>query len=120
MTAAWFELSNIHASEGKLEPALEECKRALSLEPQQPAFYICLGKVLSRMNRPAGAIEQYRKALQIRPDYVDAHLNLAAEFFRTGRNAEAAGELGEVLRIDPGNKTARESLDSLHNESLGH
>ena len=91
MTAAWFELkSNIHmAARKNMNLRWRNADAASSLEPDQPVFYACLGKLLSRMNRPAAALEQFRKAIQIRPDYADGHFVLARELVSQGQTAGA-------------------------------
>jgi Flp pilus assembly protein TadD len=110
MALAWIELSNIHTSEGRLEAALQECDRALALEPEQAGLYVCKGTILSRMNRADAAIQQFHRAIQIRSDDPQAHLLLAQELSNAGQTTEAAREFREVLRLDPGNQTARQGL----------
>jgi tetratricopeptide (TPR) repeat protein len=108
--SAWFELSNIHASQGKLPNALGECERARRLEPDEPVFYVCLGRLQSRANNHAAAIDEYRKSIQLRPDYFDGHLALGEELSATGQNDGAEREISEALRLRPDSARAHLAL----------
>jgi tetratricopeptide (TPR) repeat protein len=113
MAAAWYELSNIDASQGRFDSALKEVDRAARLEPAQGVFYACAGKLLSKMNRHQDAIAHYRQAIEVQPDYVDGHLSLGAELAANGKIADAKNEFLAVLRLDPANKTARACLGQM-------
>jgi tetratricopeptide (TPR) repeat protein len=111
--AAWYELSNIDASQGKFELALQEVDRAARLEPAQGVFDACAGKLLVKMNRHQDALARFRQAIEVQPDYVDGHVSLAAALADDGKMAEAKTEFQAVLRLDPANKTARARLDKM-------
>jgi tetratricopeptide (TPR) repeat protein len=113
MAAAWYELSNIDASQGRFDSALKEIDRAARLEPAQGAFDVCAGKLLSNMNRRQEALARYRQAVEVQPDYLDGHVSLGAELASEGRTAEAKSEFLAVLRLDPANKTARSHLGQM-------
>ena len=111
MAAAWYELSNIDASQGQFDAALEEVNRAAQLEPAQGAFQVCAGKLLSRMNRHQDAIARYHQSIEVQPDFLEGHVSLAAELATDGKMVEAKNEFQAVLRLDPANKTARAWLE---------
>jgi tetratricopeptide (TPR) repeat protein len=110
MAAAWFELSNIDASQGQFDSALKEVDHAAQLEPAQGVFQACAGKLLAKMNRHQDAIARYRQAIDVQPDYVDGHLSLGTELAADGKMADAKNEFLAALRLDPANKTARAYL----------
>jgi tetratricopeptide (TPR) repeat protein len=114
MAAAWYELSNIDASQGRLDSALNEVDRAAKLEPAQGVFYACAGKLLAKMNRHEDAISRYRQSIAAQPDYVDGHLSLGAALAADGKLAAARDEFLAVLRLDPANKAARGYLSQLN------
>jgi tetratricopeptide (TPR) repeat protein len=92
MAAAWYELSNIDASQGRFDSALKEVDRAARLEPAQGVFHACAGKLLSKMNRHQDAIARYRQAIEVQPDYLDGHISLGAELAADGKIADAKKE----------------------------
>jgi tetratricopeptide (TPR) repeat protein len=110
MAAAWYELSNIDASQSRFDSALQEVDRAAQLEPAQGVFRACAGKLLSKMNRHQDAIARFRQAVAVQPDYLDGHISLGAELAADGKSADAKNEFLAVLRLDPANKTARAYL----------
>jgi tetratricopeptide (TPR) repeat protein len=111
MAAAWYELSNVDASQGRFDSALTEVEHASRLEPAQGVFYACEGKLLSKMNRRQDAIARYRQSVEAQPEYVDGYVSLGTELAADGKTAEAKEEFLTVLRLDPGNKAARAYLD---------
>jgi predicted Zn-dependent protease len=113
MAAAWYELSNIDASQGQFDSALKEVDRAARLEPAQGVFQACAGKLLAKMNRRPVALARYRQAVEVQPDYVDGHISLGAELAADGKAADAKNEFQAVLRLDPANKTARAYLGQM-------
>jgi tetratricopeptide (TPR) repeat protein len=113
MAPAWYELSNVDASQGQFDLALKEVDRAAQLEPAQGVFPVCAGKLLSRMKRPQDAIARYRQAIEVQPDYLEGHVSLASELAANGKMADAKNEFQAVLRLDPANKTAHAWLDRI-------
>jgi len=113
MAAAWYELSNIDASQGRFEPALTEVDRASKLEPAQGVFHVCAGKLLSRMNRRHDAAARFRKSIEVQPDYVDGHVFLGVELAADGKVADAKNEFLTALHLDPANKAARGYLGQI-------
>jgi tetratricopeptide (TPR) repeat protein len=114
MAAAWYELSNIDASQGQLDSALKEVDRAARLEPAQGVFYACAGKLLAKMNRRQDAIAHYRQSIAVQPDYLDGHISLGAALAADGKIADAKNEFLDALRLDPGNKAARAYLGQMN------
>jgi tetratricopeptide (TPR) repeat protein len=110
MAPAWFELSNIDASQGKLERALGEIDCARQRQPHQPAYYACMGKLLSRMNRHADALERYRQALRVDTNYWDGRIALGEELAAAGNLAEAQGEFEAAIKLRPDSARAHLEL----------
>ena len=53
------------------------------------------------------------EALRLRPGYVNARNNLGLTLAGLGRTDEAMQQFAEVLKLDPGNKQARQMMDQL-------
>lgn len=101
MAPAWFELSNIDASEGKLELALQEIDCARQRQPHQPAYYACKGRLLSRLNRHAEAVQRYRQALEVDSNYWDGRIALGEELAAAGSLPAAQIEFETGVRLRP-------------------
>jgi len=110
MAQAWFELSNIDASQGNLPSAVEELERARRLQPRQPVFYACLGKLLSRMSRHDDALKSFRQALEVDSNYWDGHLALGDELAAVGRLPEAQIQFETCIKQRPDSAPAHVKL----------
>ena len=110
MAPAWFELSNIAASEGDFDHALQNVQRASQLQPHRPIYYACIGKLLSRMNRHADAAEKYRQAVRVDPDYWDGHMALGAELAGMENWPAAQTEFETGVRLRPASVPAHLAL----------
>jgi tetratricopeptide (TPR) repeat protein len=106
MTVAWFEMSNIDASQGKYDASLGECENAVKLEPGQPVLWACLGRILSKMNRHTEAIEKYRQSILINSNYFDGRLALAEELTVAGQTRQATNEFIAAIKLQPASAQA--------------
>ena len=113
--------------EGRIEAAAEEFREAISMDPDYPDYYACLGRVLIENAREsaavagnlgretcAEAIRHLRFALRLDPYCLDALLNLGVALTMDGSGRtldEGIGMLSTVLQADPFNNEARSSLD---------
>ncbi|MSP60028.1 MAG: tetratricopeptide repeat protein [Myxococcales bacterium] len=91
------------------DKAIDEFRKAIELQPGQPAFYNNLGFALYKRGRDLEAIEAYRKGLQQDPTVRRMRNNLGfaygrlghwnhakREFYRAGSKGEAENNLGHV------------------------
>lgn len=60
------------------EKALPILKKALSIDPEQPAIHCNLGLAYKSLSDPTSAEKYFRKALDINPDFFEALTNLAS------------------------------------------
>jgi tetratricopeptide (TPR) repeat protein len=91
--------------------AIEEYRRALEINPAYVSAHSNLGSALASQGRMDAATIEFREAARLSPDNPAVRLNLALALLRGSRSsAEAASELREVLRLQPGNQTARQIL----------
>ena len=114
--------------EGCIEAAEEEFREAISLDPEYPDYYACLGRVLlgrgKNSPRAGGAmgnvtlteaIRHLRSALRLDSNCHDARLNLGMALATKGTGRaldEGITMLSSVLQVDPFNDVARSCLDS--------
>jgi tetratricopeptide (TPR) repeat protein len=113
--------------EGRIGAAAEEFRVAISMDPEYPDYYACLGRVLLEIGKNpalvagaigretfAEAIRHLRSALRLDPDCTDARLNLGRALTMDGSGRaldEGISMLSSVLQADPFNDEARSCLD---------
>jgi Tfp pilus assembly protein PilF len=66
----------------------------------------------------AEATSEFEDVIRRWPNHIQAHLGFGQFLVQQGLRDRAMQQFQEVLRLDPGNETARQSLDSLQNESI--
>jgi tetratricopeptide (TPR) repeat protein len=79
--------------QGRLEQAIAEYRKALQLNPNDPAFYYSLGNVLRETEHLDEAIAAYHKAIELDPNCANAYCNLGFALQRRGQFAEALASL---------------------------
>lgn len=72
-----------------------------------------LGVGFAALGEPAVARKAFERALEFAPGSVHPHLGLAVAHVMAGDEAAAVRAYEEVLRLDPGNRIARRSLEWL-------
>lgn len=71
------------------DEALEWCRRAVALWPQDVRYAYTLGYYLSARQRPGEAIEVLEAALRLQPDFPDVYHLLGSLYVRMGRRDDA-------------------------------
>lgn len=119
--SAHFLLGSLWFSKGIVDPALEEWRRAESLNPKIPSLQASLGRALLEVKKqPAQAISEFQRGLQAEPGNAALYLGLDQAMRETGRSASQRADMMKAFP-DPANMSAdlvRALVDAL-NES-GH
>lgn len=102
-----------HLDLGRHDRALRDFDRALALEPRLADAALQRGLIHYREKRHDAAVVDLRRALQDGANAAAVHHGLALVHLARGNHAAAIEELQEVLRHDPGNKSARALLERL-------
>lgn len=104
--------------EGKMAEAIPHLRIAAKLEPDAPDMRFNLGLALSTEGKSqamAGRMTEaealLREAVGAQPDNAEAHGNLGNVLLMQERATEAIREYEEVLRLKPGDKSARENIE---------
>jgi len=91
-----------------LQPAIEEYKQAVDLDPKYATAYAKLGVAycrLAALQHDPGALDLARRncetALNLNPNEVDSHAAMAWVLQHTGDNQGALKEFGRALSLDP-------------------
>jgi tetratricopeptide (TPR) repeat protein len=94
-------LALIDMTEGKFSDAINDCRRALTSNPDSAEIYNNLGAAYRGLGETEKAKQAFDRALKINYFYVEPRLNLAGMAEKEGRLADAAGLYAENLKIDP-------------------
>ncbi len=104
-----------YSQQGQPVEAIEECKRAIEVDPDFGNPYNDIGAYLIEMGRLEEAIPWLQKALRA-PRYQPRHfphINLARVYMMQGRLEQAMAALKEALQIEPRNPSAQRELKRL-------
>ena len=97
-------------SDGRLDEAIAEYRRAIHLKPDWAPAHYNLGNALREAGRPAEAVAEFRQALALQPDYPRARLSLGATLLSAGRAREALEHLRPAVAAMPDSSEAHRAL----------
>lgn len=72
-----------------LKEALESCKKAISINPDDVEAYLRLGDVYCQIGFNYEAINAYKQAISLKPDFIKAYFQLSVAYRKQGRDEEA-------------------------------
>jgi protein O-GlcNAc transferase len=87
--------------QGRLQDALSQFDRLLSLEPNHIAAITERSTVLLALEQYDAAAAGLEKAIALDPGYAEAHLNRGMLYGRLKRHDQAIGSFDRALRLDP-------------------
>ncbi len=100
--------------QGQYEKAIEECKRAIAVDPDFGNPYNDIGAYLINLGRPDEAIPWLEKATQAGryEAYHYPHCNLGRIYLAKGMLKKAVEEFEKALAIEPNYTFARQALEA--------
>jgi Tfp pilus assembly protein PilF len=104
-----------YSYQGRVEAAIDECKKAIAVDPSFGNPYNDIGSYLMKLGDLEGAAEWLEKAKRA-PRYEPRHfpfMNLARLFASTGQLARAIEELEGALRERPHEPTCVHMIEEL-------
>jgi Tfp pilus assembly protein PilF len=106
---------------GRYDDAIEECKRAIAVDPSFGNPYNDIGAYLIELNRLDEAVPWLERAISSTRYccYFYAHTNLARVYLQKGFREKARKALLRALEVNPEYEPARELLRRLDRE-LGY
>ncbi|MDR3626754.1 MAG: tetratricopeptide repeat protein [Ignavibacteriaceae bacterium] len=90
---AYTNLGIVYSLQGKLDMAIEECKKAIELEPEYEDSYNNIGLYLISLGKEDEAIVWFEKAIE-----VDNDNSNCISFYHLGRIYEKKGDWMKALR----------------------
>ena len=109
----WLHLSEVHRKAGMYDRALDAYKRAIAIIPNDLRMHVNLASLMLESGDADGAIAQYRMVVDRDPSLADAWLNLGVAYGNAERYDEARQAWEMTIRLDPGNRSARNNLNML-------
>lgn len=97
-TEARLLAAHLFADAGDYDRALDECQRALDVNPLLPGARYLLGVIHQRQGDVTRAVSELKKTIYIDPEYVLAHLNLGNIYKADGRFSDACRAYENALR----------------------
>lgn len=92
--------------EGFKKNAMEDCRTAVRMEPENDLCWTMLGTVLSDQDNPTDAIPAFDKALALNPTNINALLNRASTYYRMEQYDLVLKDCSHVLALDEKNVKA--------------
>lgn len=102
LTAQWCNhRGNRHLTAGRFVEAVDEYRRAVAAEPDEPAFRMNLARALGMAQRHADAAEAYEAAFRIRAPDAFHRMHYGMIVAELGRLNDALRAFQEAARTDP-------------------
>jgi tetratricopeptide (TPR) repeat protein len=111
LAPAFFESGMAYQAQEKYKQAIASYDKAVKISPDNAEYIYsrCVSKSWAGDN--AGAREDCKKAVALKDDYVDAWQTLGRAHEDLGQLDKAEECYKKVLKLEPGNKAAKEGLD---------
>ena len=90
------------AAMGRLDEAINEARRAQTLDALSPIVNTDLGWCLLYAGRGSEAVDQFRRTLEIDPKYVSARWGLGASYAQQRAFNDAVAELKQAVTLSEG------------------
>ncbi|MEG3894151.1 MULTISPECIES: tetratricopeptide repeat protein [unclassified Microcoleus] len=100
-TEEYIRQAQIYLNRGKLNEAIEFCKKAIELQPFSPSAYTTLGEILEAQGDPTAARDAFVQALEISPQFFLAHAYLGQLYSDYAWLDEAVFHYRQALDLKP-------------------
>ena len=97
-------LGALYIHEKQYDNAEKILKRAVRLEPQNPAIHNNLGVIYIEKKEYNKAIRKYEKAIELKPDFADAYFNLGLVYRLNGKLNKVQEFFEKAIELNPGFK----------------
>ncbi len=97
----FFDAGLALAAQGKQAEAIEEYKKALEKDPEQPYIHANMADALSKLNKLPEALEEYQKAIALKPDDAAMYTNMGVLLGKMGKTAESQDAFKKAASVNP-------------------
>lgn len=87
---------------GNVKQGLDDCGRAIEIEPGFPNAYNCRGIAYKVLGNNKQAIEDYNRAIEMKPSFADAYNNRGNAYNGLGNYKQAIEDYDKAIEIKPG------------------
>lgn len=112
--------ANAFWTQGKLDQAIVQLERALSLAPDHAEAQNNLGLALMTQGKVSKAIVHYQRALALKPNVAGTHYNLGLGLWAQGQVEQAAFQFERVLALQPDHVIAHNNFLYAFNYTSRH
>jgi len=109
-----YNLGMLYARQNDFARAESLLQKAATLRPNYADALNNLGVLFVRDGRTEAAEQQFQACISAAPNFDQAYLNLARLYAVSNQNDKARAVLESLLKLQPGHKLARQSLEMLH------
>lgn len=103
-------LGALYIHEKQYDNAERILKKAVILEPQNPAIHNNLGVIYVEKKEYNKAIRKYEKAIELKPDFADAYFNLGIAYRLNHKSNKVEEFFEKAIGLNPGFKEKIEEL----------
>ncbi len=107
-------LGNVYLKKGRMDAAIAEYKKAISLNPNDASLYNNLGAAYLKKGRLDAAIAEYQKAISLNSDDALAYINLGNAYSKKGRLDAAIAEYQRAISRNPDDALAHNNLGNAY------
>ncbi len=108
--AAMYEYGLGYVAQQQWKKAIKQFDDAIKLSPEDAQYLYARCNAKSWAGDNAGARDDCRKAVKINPKFVEAMATLGRAYEDLGQLDKAIETYKEVLKLDPGNKAAKDGI----------
>ena len=114
LAPVYVTLGLVDAGTGRYVDAVNELKRAVTLEPSNGDAYRELAGAYQALGRTADAEATFKTAIGVRPTYWANYNALGSLYYRLSRYAEAEAQFKRVIALTPDNARAYGNLGGVY------
>lgn len=107
------QMASLGIAGDPLSLAEQSYKKAIELEPNNPALWTQLGQVMLQKQDLNSAQNNFQKAIQLNPKYSNARYYLGLIYDQNGDKQAAINEFTIIAQLNPDNQTVVQILQNL-------
>lgn len=110
---SWRGLASAYLSDGQYDLANDAIERLLKNNPKDWQLVALKGKLLLARGQATAAIVEFQKSHKANPGSAEVSMDLASAYIAAGKLEEAENALQDVLKVDPNDSLAINTLASI-------